>query len=408
MSKIFRQRLTSHITELTKYLKYVFNDFFVIALLFFIGALAFAYGNLLQHLSGGQPWEQGVILLGLVGGLQLGNLATLIQAPDQVFLAPQEFAFPSYLKRAYWYSYALSGCIQLLIWFVLLPFVSLSLGFQSLQLTELLLLMLVLKGGLLAFQVGQLYLARPLTTIARISGAWLLPFGIIAVAVLGWPLVSLLLGCGYLAGVLYWSRARSVALNWKWLVRTESRRMQRLYQIFALFTDVPTLPARPRRRRWADSWLRWLQQDQAHLYLNLYFRSFVRNSTESDLYVRVIFLGTIILLCLSNQLMAIIIAWLLIYMTGVQLTPFAGYFRQNSLLQIYPVTGAEQAQNFHQFYGSLIGIEIILFSLATWWGTSSLWSGAVTLAGGLLLLFGLIKTVVRHQLNKNRRETYAD
>ena len=45
MNNFFKHRLGLHFKEMTRYLKYVFNDFFVIALMFFIGALGLVYSN---------------------------------------------------------------------------------------------------------------------------------------------------------------------------------------------------------------------------------------------------------------------------------------------------------------------------------------------------------------------------
>lgn len=53
MNNFFKHRLGLHFKEMTRYLKYVFNDFFVIALMFFIGALGLVYSNFLKEVVGG-------------------------------------------------------------------------------------------------------------------------------------------------------------------------------------------------------------------------------------------------------------------------------------------------------------------------------------------------------------------
>ena len=96
MNNFFKHRLGLHFKEMTRYLKYVFNDFFVIALMFFIGALGLVYSNFLKEVVGGLWWEKVVIILVLVIALQICGMATLIKQPDKVFIAPKEYEFGSY------------------------------------------------------------------------------------------------------------------------------------------------------------------------------------------------------------------------------------------------------------------------------------------------------------------------
>ncbi|MCT3599113.1 ABC transporter permease, partial [Levilactobacillus brevis] len=53
MSGLFKTRLQRHLREMAKYLRLVFNDFFVFALLFFLGGLGLDYSNVLKTLRPG-------------------------------------------------------------------------------------------------------------------------------------------------------------------------------------------------------------------------------------------------------------------------------------------------------------------------------------------------------------------
>nr|WP_054757035.1 ABC transporter permease [Liquorilactobacillus satsumensis] len=114
MNKIWENRLKKYQKMLLHYSKFVLNDHFVIALLFFVGGLGLAYSNFLQTLPA-HPfwWEKPLVLILLVLFLRAGSLATLLQEPDTVFLMPQEHNLPLYLKRAVAHSVLLAEFFQL-------------------------------------------------------------------------------------------------------------------------------------------------------------------------------------------------------------------------------------------------------------------------------------------------------
>lgn len=85
MNQLFKRRLVDHLKEMMKYLRLVFNDYFVLALLFVIGGLGYYYSNALKQLHAGLWWAPVVIIGILLVSLQLGRFATLVQAPDYVF-----------------------------------------------------------------------------------------------------------------------------------------------------------------------------------------------------------------------------------------------------------------------------------------------------------------------------------
>ncbi|WP_252893560.1 ABC transporter permease [Lentilactobacillus senioris] len=88
MKSLYTSRLSNHLTEMFKYLRLVFNDYFVLALLFLIGGLGYSYSNLLKTLSGSEWWLMPLCIVVITLVEQLGNLATLVKEPDFVFLLP--------------------------------------------------------------------------------------------------------------------------------------------------------------------------------------------------------------------------------------------------------------------------------------------------------------------------------
>lgn len=85
MKTLFKKRLGAHLTELTKYLRLVFNDYFVLALVFMIGGLGYYYSNALKQLTTGLWWAPLLIIIVLLISVQTGRMATLIEDPDYCF-----------------------------------------------------------------------------------------------------------------------------------------------------------------------------------------------------------------------------------------------------------------------------------------------------------------------------------
>ena len=145
MKQLFRQRLTSHLKEMMRYLRLVFNDYFVLALLFVIGGLGYYYSHALKQLHTGIWWAPILIIGVLLVSVQLGRFATLIQAPDYVFLLPRESDIYNYLKSGYKYSLSIALAIQVLLWIILMPFIQVTMHVTATDLYVLLATVLLMK-----------------------------------------------------------------------------------------------------------------------------------------------------------------------------------------------------------------------------------------------------------------------
>jgi len=115
MIDLFKNRRQRHLREMAKYLRLVFNDFFVFALLFFLGGLGLGYSNVLKNLKPGFWWAPVVALVVLGVTAQIGRFATLIEDADRVFLLPKERAMHAYFVVARRYSQWIAQATQLIV-----------------------------------------------------------------------------------------------------------------------------------------------------------------------------------------------------------------------------------------------------------------------------------------------------
>src|SRR5690625_3887990 len=95
--ELFKDRLAEHMKRLNRYLRYIFNGHFMIALLFIIITVAIYYQQWLAQLSDSFPaLLVSALFLGLV--VSYNPLQFLLKAPDQVFLIVKEVQLRPYFR----------------------------------------------------------------------------------------------------------------------------------------------------------------------------------------------------------------------------------------------------------------------------------------------------------------------
>ena len=83
---------------MTKYLTYVFNDHFVLVLLFIFGAAGYFYSEFLKTADRIPPIILFLSILVLTLSLTIGKLATLVEEADVTFLTPLEKDMDKYMS----------------------------------------------------------------------------------------------------------------------------------------------------------------------------------------------------------------------------------------------------------------------------------------------------------------------
>ncbi|MCG7194118.1 ABC transporter permease [Fructilactobacillus sanfranciscensis] len=363
MNNFFKHRLGLHFKEMTRYLKYVFNDFFVIALMFFIGALGLVYSNFLKEVVGGLWWEKVVIILVLVIALQICGMATLIKQPDKVFIAPKEYEFGSYLKSSFYYSLTLAFLFEALVVFILMPFVSISLHWNGIQIIELFCLILILKWLILKNNWANFYLDFPKSIFEKVIVNLIIPAIVLIVTLY----VNLSVG---IALALFFSILLQLALNrlanlldWKYLIDNEERRMANIYRFFSLFQDVPEVKPKVKRRRWASPLLKSVKTIHNNTFTKLYLLTFIRDGEISSLYFRLIIIGFLVIVFVKNNVLSLCIYDLFIYLVGFQLIPFYKIFDDNVFVHIYPISEKTRMYNFRIVVRTMLSIEILVLTI---------------------------------------------
>lgn len=364
MQALWQKRVQKHIQEQVKYLRLVFNDHFVIAIIFLLGALGYTYANAVKGLDPRAWWLKPVLSLVLLAAVSFGRLATLLKEADSVFLLPKESGLVTYLKSARLYSSWLPLIAMAFVTLLVAPLLLITKTVPAWHIAVALITLVIIKDRRFSIQLRQWYQADETQATKWLS--LILDLAIIASQLYQWlNLVGVLVALG----LAYYQRQQLVRVqktqlfDWLAAVGAEDSRMGRIYRLYNLFTDVPGLSSQVKRRRYLDGLLKLITAKPANTYLYLYARGFLRGTEFSGLYIRLVVLGGIIL-CFSHiWWLSLALGLLLIYLVGFQLLPFYNQYDQIIFTHLYPVSTTKRIQAFSQLMRTLLLLQALLFSV---------------------------------------------
>ena len=360
MRELAQKRLRKNLQQSLKYLVLVFNDFFILALIFLFGALMFWYAQSMKKMPTGLwfycPLVGVIIWLPLISG----KLVTLLEPADLHFLLPQDKQMRDYLKPMLNYSLIVPTIILVLIAGILFPFATLKAEISPVAYVVLAVVVLLAKVLQLKLEEYNLYsshkLSLPLLSL-------LLLLGLICSAT--WTI------CSYIAVILILGalfmlaqKQKNVALfDWQYAVNQEQGRKNRVYSAFSMFTDVKEKKISIKRRKYLDFLLpKSLAKEEPNKFL--YRRSLLRNPEYLNLLVRMTAFAILISWLVQNWLWAFGLSCLVIFLTVYQLLPLVSEFDDNVMYRIYPIEREKRGQDLVAVLKLALGLQWLIISLS--------------------------------------------
>ncbi|CAI2592284.1 hypothetical protein AKUH4B114J_06540 [Apilactobacillus kunkeei] len=364
MNSLFNHRLQAHFTQMSKYLRYVFNDFFVIALMFIIGGIGYQYAMFIKHLQAGQWWEKLVLVVLLLVVIQLNNLVTFVKRADFVFWLPKEKEFFAFLRSGLRYSKSIAVIVQIVAWFIMIPFIEKTMVTINIALTLMFLVILVvLKMMLLNFQMTDNYHHNGNFLNNKIFYRVIIPLVVVALATYFNVYVGVIIGIVVLIlSHLLVAKLKQQSINWQVVIEKTESHENSLNRFFNMFTDVENMQGAVKRRSYLDSMFKIFNND---VYSVLYSRGIVRDKEISGLLTRVSILGAIIIGAIKLDWMAILIAMLFMYLIVFQLIPYFTNFEDNVFTSLYPINFYLQVKSFTNVIGKIMILVIIVLMIGS-------------------------------------------
>ena len=355
MNSLFKERRQKHFLMLLKYWRLVFNDHFVIALFFLFGALAYGYAQWLPSIPAHNVWIELLLVIFMTVIAQLGRLATLVKTADPIFLLPETSRMKTYFRQSYGYSLFLGALISLAGLVVALPLASVTSRTGSSTIAILVIVTLFVKSGWLNLSYLQLSMAQSQNPCWRWL-KWIGPFLVWGITWLLSPVAGLCLSFLWLI-ITSWLVRSNSAINWRGAVTAERNRMATVYRFFNLFTDVPNLQGRVKRRSYLNFIVNWLGQQSVWRFL--YGRGLIRHTEISDLVFRLTLVMAAILIFIPISWLNSIIMALALYLIAAQLIPLYDQFANNAFSYVYPTTKDEQYHDFQIVFRKVMVIVAI-------------------------------------------------
>lgn len=365
MHDFFLLRRQRHQKKMMKYMRYVLNDHFVLVCLFLVGGLAFYYSNLLKQLPSDFPWSLPIV--GVIWWLVLpfGKLATLVEPADMTFLLPKEREMGSYLSRGLRHSIAFPFVVELLVCGALLPLVVLAKQASFVSFFFYLLMLWGLKLGNLRIQRLACY-QKTREQAQRLSLLWFCVSGVtIFISLYGTAWIGTLLAIAAALGFTSITQEGDRLLDWSKMIDQENARLHRIYQFINLFTDVPEVEAKVRRRKYLDGVLARIPFKQENTYLYLFARRALRGAEFGGLFFRLLIVGGVLLLSLNDFRFVVGVSMLFIYLIGFQMIPLYGQFDYISAVQLYPVSKKFKKTALQRLMVMLLFAAAIIFTLCS-------------------------------------------
>ncbi|MBP1047261.1 ABC transporter permease [Enterococcus sp. BWM-S5] len=365
MSELYGLRSSRHLKKMMKYMQYVFNDHFVIVCVFLLGGLGFYYSELLKNLPEDFVWGRPLILVIWLVILLIGQLATLTQEADKVFILPKEAEMPDYFNRAFRHSFILPTVAITLLSGMTMPLLVVSGSEEFSSFFIYLLTLLLLKAAHLKWQEYDLYQisiseSRSWQAIWFVASGGTLAAGLYVNPFVGLGISVIILGVFL---VFLTRKKQQVSLDWEKMIKKENNRMHRIYRFINLFTDVPEITGSIKRRKLFDPVLNKIKKENKNTYLYLYARSFLRGSEYSGLFVRLLGVAGLILFFSKDLILSMGVAVVFIYLLGFQLIPIYAQFDYMVMTHLYPTPAKQKKQAVSFLLNVLLAIAAAIFGL---------------------------------------------
>ncbi|MFD1417965.1 ABC transporter permease [Companilactobacillus keshanensis] len=402
MTDLWKERLRRHQLNQFKYLRLIFNDNFVLAFIVLIGALGFWYSNFLDTINQVTIFGKPVVIILFWFIAQSGSVATLLEEPDSTFLLVKEKDFYDYFKAARNYSSMLPVVAVALVGFLMSPFAFKAAGLSVLSIIMLTLGVVVYKFAMLNFEVFGIYGKKNLKGLSIKS--WV-NLALIVLLILSAYLNSfiLIVVAAILLGYVV-SRSQSICesgqLQWQSAIDKENQRMFRIKRFYNLFTDVPGVNSKIRRRKWLDFLFKGIKEEQGNTYLYLFARGFVRNNEYIGLFMRLTIIQAIMLCLIDNFYISLIVEMLFIYLVGFQLKPYFKETMQNLMQRIYPVKQSDKIKDFTKLSMFVLFIQWLVSVFAILYKFGFSLNGLMIVAAGLAVLIFVGYFYIPKQLKK--------
>lgn len=371
---LWKERFGTFAKETGSYLRYIFNGHLVIVVLFLLGTAAFYYQEWIKTLQPDFP-AAWIIALVLAAVLTYSPIQTFLTEADKIFLLPLETRLEDYFRKSITFSLSLQSYVLLLLLAVLMPLHVKIHGADFKSFFILLIALILIKWINILIRWNVQYFIEKNVKLTDSIIRFCINVVLLYFIFSGAQLVFAAVPAAVLIMLYFYykKQTKDKGLKWEQLIEDEERRMNAFYRVANMFTDVPKLRDRTKRRRWLDWLVNIIPYKQDLAFSHLYLRTFARSGDYFGLLVRLTLIGGAALYFLSYGPGQILFALLFMYLTGFQLLPLWNHHQNKLWVGLYPVPENARKKSFTSL---LLGIMIF---------QAAVFAGTVFIKGDLIL-----------------------
>jgi ABC-2 type transport system permease protein len=397
---IWRGRLAAHMKEVQSYTKYMFNDHLIFVLVFLGAGGALSYQEWLKTMPDDFPV---IFILTIVFALIIttSSVRTLLKEPDLVFLLPLEEKMAAYFQKALVYSFFSQMYVFLIAALLFAPMLFRA---ETLTGTDYFLIciqILIVKGWNLMLNFRISFYTEPSVSIfdfiIRLAVNGLTIFFLLSNA---YVFVFIMYGLMILLYSYFQKATKTKGVKWEKLIDAELQKKQSFYRIANLFTDVPKLKRKAKRRKYLDGLLSFIKYKQESMYSYLYTRAFFRSNDYLGIFFRLTVIGGIVLYVIpTNQYSVLIISIFVLYLTGVQMIGLYMHYDLLSLPDLYPVKKEYKKAKFLKLLFLVIAVQHLILTFISLLAGNIIPSLILFIAG-FCFVYGFVYLYVKSRLTK--------
>lgn len=316
---LWAKRFAHYMSEVQKYMRFIFTGHIAIVLVFLVGAGGYYYSEWLKTVDSSFPSEIiAAIILGAL--LMRSKPTTLLREPDQVYLLPLESQMPIFFKKAITYSFLSKVMLVIAPYVVLLPMLKATTDLASSFLWLVFAVLIVLKW----VNVQGEYVYRYANRGANIWMDYAVRFVISALAVYNLLLNDIVFGLIFVALLFVYvtqlaAKVKNQPVPYEHFVKLEQDRMLSFYRFANYFTDVPHLRGSVRRRGYLNFMYKLASYSKGNAQLYLVLRTFIRTDDHFYLWLRLTLISGAFAAIVNLWWAAMLIVAVLAFATAYQM-----------------------------------------------------------------------------------------
>jgi ABC-2 type transport system permease protein len=367
IQELWSKRAKEYWNMAIRYLRLIGNSGFLFAIYIAIIVGSYYYSELLKWLP---DWFPATIFLAVITALLLTKspLRTFIKEGDLVFLSPVEGRLASYFRSSFYYSFIIQSFVLVLVIVLLTPLYRHFIADDAMALLLVIIVLFVSKAwNLLAqWEEGRLLFTswRITHKLGRFVINATLTYFLFAGATI-YFLLAIFAIKGLLLFMYYQHLKKQHSLKWEYLIELEERMVMSFYRIANMFTDVPKLSTKVKRRNPWSAIPNMLAFKQKSTFNYLYLKSFIRANDYFGIYVRLLMIGIVLVFYVQFDYGKLFISILLLYMSALQLSTLWNHHQLNLITDLYPIEDKVRERSFRNVVFSLLVVKTIFFTSAT-------------------------------------------